>query len=180
MIFHIITLFPESFESYFSTSIIGRAIKDKKIKIKYYNPRDFTKDKNKRIDQKPYGGGPGMVIEALPIIKAIEKAKGKKIHGYAASTKGNTTLQYYGITPDLIDAIADRNPVKWGKYTVASGIPIISEEESRNKRPDYYFVLAWHFLPEFINREKVFLNAGGKFIVPMPEFRIVDGQQAKR
>ena len=109
-----------------------------------------------------------------------EKAKGKKIHGYAASTKGNTTLQYYGITPDLIDAIADRNPVKWGKYTVASGIPIISEEESRNKRPDYYFVLAWHFLPEFINREKVFLNAGGKFIVPMPEFRIVDGQQAKR
>lgn len=78
MIFHIISLFPESFESYFSTSIIGRAINDKKIKIKYYNPRDFTKDKNKRIDQKPYGGGPGMVMEALPIIKAIEKAKGKK------------------------------------------------------------------------------------------------------
>lgn len=78
MIFHIITLFPESFESYFSTSIIGRAIKDKKIKVKYYNPRDYTKDKHNRIDQKPYGGGPGMVIEALPIIRAIEKAKGKK------------------------------------------------------------------------------------------------------
>lgn len=77
MIFHIITLFPESFESYFSTSIIGRAIKDKKIKIKYYNPRDFSKDKHNRIDQKPYGGGPGMVIEALPVIRAIEKAKSK-------------------------------------------------------------------------------------------------------
>jgi tRNA (guanine37-N1)-methyltransferase len=77
MIFHIVTLFPESFESYFSSSIIGRAIKDKKIKVKYYNPRDFSKDKHNRIDQKPYGGGPGMVIEALPIIRAIEKAKSK-------------------------------------------------------------------------------------------------------
>lgn len=106
---------------------------------------------------------------------AQEKAKGKKIHGYAASTKGNTTLQYYGITTDLIDAIADRNPAKWGKFTVASGIPIISEEESRNQRPDYYFVLAWHFLPEFIQREERFLKAGGQLIVPMPEFRIVGG-----
>lgn len=77
MKFHIVTLFPESFDSYFSSSIIGRAISDKKIKVKFYNPRDFTKDKNNRIDQKPYGGGPGMVIEALPVIKAIEKAKGK-------------------------------------------------------------------------------------------------------
>lgn len=78
MHFHIITLFPESFDSYISSSIIGRAIFDKKIKISFYNPRDFTKDKNHRVDQKPYGGGPGMVIEALPVIKAIEKAKGKK------------------------------------------------------------------------------------------------------
>ena len=102
-----------------------------------------------------------------------EKAKGKKIHGYAASTKGNTTLQYYGITTDLIDAIADRNPTKWGKYTVASGIPIISEEESRNQKPDYYFVLAWHFLGEFISREHEFLNRGGKFVVPMPQFKVI-------
>jgi hypothetical protein len=105
-----------------------------------------------------------------------ERAKGKIIHGYAASTKGNTTLQYYGITTELVDAIADRNPTKWGKFTVASGIPIISEEESRNQKPDYYFVLAWHFLPEFINREEGFLKAGGKFIVPMPEFRVVGGK----
>ncbi len=78
MNFHIITLFPESFDSYFSTSIIGRAINEKKIKVKFYNPRDFAKNKHNRVDQKPYGGGPGMVMEALPIIRAIEKAKGKK------------------------------------------------------------------------------------------------------
>lgn len=76
--FHIITLFPESLDSYIGSSIIKRAIEDKKISIKKYNPRDFTKDKHHRVDQKPYGGGPGMVIEALPVIKAIEKAKGKK------------------------------------------------------------------------------------------------------
>lgn len=105
-----------------------------------------------------------------------EKAKGKRIHGYAASTKGNTTLQYYGINSHLVGAIADRNPVKWGKYTVSSGIPVISEEDSRAQKPDYYFVLAWHFLPEFIAREQDFLDRGGKFIVPMPEFKIISSK----
>lgn len=77
MNFHFITLFPESFDSYINSSILGRAIADKKIKVKFYNPRDFTKDKHKRVDQKPYGGGPGMVIEAEAVIKAVAKAKGK-------------------------------------------------------------------------------------------------------
>ena len=102
-----------------------------------------------------------------------EKANGKRIHGYAASTKGNTTLQYYGISSELVEAIADRNPVKWGKHTVSSGIQVISEEDSRIQNPDYYFVLAWHFLPEFIVREQEFLDRGGKFVVPMPEFKII-------
>lgn len=66
------------FNSYIKGSILGRAIENKKIRIKFYNPRDFTKDKNRRIDRKPYGGGPGMVIEAVPVIKAVEKAKGNK------------------------------------------------------------------------------------------------------
>jgi hypothetical protein len=102
-----------------------------------------------------------------------EKAKGKIIHGYAASTKGNTTLQYYGITPDIVVAIADRNSTKWGKHTISSGIPIISEEASRGAKPDYYFVLAWHFMPEFIYREQEFLKRGGRFVVSMPEFRVI-------
>lgn len=78
MNFHIVTLFPESMESYIKSSIIGRAVEDKKIKIKFYNPRDFSIDKDKRIDRKPYGGGPGMVIQAEPVIKAIAKAVGRK------------------------------------------------------------------------------------------------------
>ena len=94
MRFHVISLFPEVVESYCSSSIIGRAAEDKKLSIKYYNPRDFTKDKHapksrkaesadqrswtRRVDKRPYGGGPGMVLEAEPYLKAAAKAKGKK------------------------------------------------------------------------------------------------------
>lgn len=74
MQFHVITLFPKAFDSYLNESIIARAIKDKKIKVSFYNPRDYSDDKWRRVDQKPYSGGPGMVIQALPIIKAIEVA----------------------------------------------------------------------------------------------------------
>ncbi len=74
MNFHFITLFPNAFESYLGESIISRALKDKKISAKFYNPRDYTKDKNRRVDRKPYGGGPGMVLEAESVGKAIEKA----------------------------------------------------------------------------------------------------------
>ncbi len=74
MNFHIITLFPHSFDSYLSESILSRAIGDKKIKVNFYNPRDFADNSYKRIDQKPYSGGPGMVIQAEPVIKALSTA----------------------------------------------------------------------------------------------------------
>lgn len=78
MTFHIISLFPDALTSYLNESILKRAINDKKIKVKFYNPRDFSGNKGDRVDDKPYGGGPGMVIQALPVIKAIDKAIGKK------------------------------------------------------------------------------------------------------
>jgi len=78
MNFHIITIFPTSFDSYIKESILGRAQKSGKIKIKFYNPRDFTKDKHKKVDDKPYGGGPGMVMSVDPILRAVKKAVGKK------------------------------------------------------------------------------------------------------
>jgi len=102
-----------------------------------------------------------------------EHAKGKKIYAYGASTKGNTLLQYFGLDNSLIRAAADRNPDKWGKKTVGTNIPIISEEQARKEEPDYFLVLPWHFLPEFKQREREFLKRGGKFIVPLPEFQIV-------
>jgi len=77
MRFHIITIFPEMFDSYLKESILGRAVKNKLIEVKFYNPRDFIKaPKNnyRPVDDKPYGGGPGMVMRAEPILKAIETA----------------------------------------------------------------------------------------------------------
>jgi hypothetical protein len=101
------------------------------------------------------------------------KKQKKLVHGYGASTKGNTTLQYIGVTLDLLPAVADRNPDKFGSRTIGTNIPIISEEASRKQKPDYYLVLPWHFMAEFKKREADFLKRGGKFLVPMPEVHVV-------
>jgi len=95
MRFHIITIFPEIFDSYFKESIIGRAIKNKKISINFYNPRDYVKGNKsnyKPVDGKPYGGGAGMVLQAEPILKAFskieKKIKNKKTKVVIFSAKG--------------------------------------------------------------------------------------------
>ena len=99
-------------------------------------------------------------------------SEGKKVYGYAASTKGNVTLQYCGFGPEHIPAIADINRRKWGKYCAGSGIPVVSEEEARKDNPDYFLVLAWAFMDEFRRREEKWRRQGGQFIIPMPEVRI--------
>jgi len=101
-----------------------------------------------------------------------ETALGKKVYVYGASTKGNVILQYYGLDAKVITAAAERSPEKWGKYTVGTWIPIVSEEEARLAQPDYFLVLPWAFFKEFYVREEAWRQKGGKFIVPLPEFRV--------
>lgn len=110
--------------------------------------------------------------ETVDFIRS-EKAKGKTIWGYGASTKGNTLLQWYGLDSTLIEAIAERNPVKYGKNTVGTNIRIRSEREMRRAKPDYLLILPWHFIAEFRSRERAYLASGGKFIVPCPKFEVV-------
>ncbi|MBU0998780.1 tRNA (guanosine(37)-N1)-methyltransferase TrmD [Patescibacteria group bacterium] len=114
MRFHIITIFPDIFDSYLNESIIGRAIKNKIISIKFYNPRDFIKaPKNnyRPVDDKPYGGGPGMVMRAEPILKAIAKilsvVKGKKvlIINFIPSAEKFTTISAKKISKNYTDTI---------------------------------------------------------------------------
>jgi hypothetical protein len=100
-------------------------------------------------------------------------AAGRTVFVYGASTKGNTLLQYFGLDHTVIAAAAERNPQKWGKVTVGTRIPIISEEEARARKPDFFLMLPWHFLPEFQARERDYLRAGGRFIVPMPLFSLI-------
>jgi SAM-dependent methyltransferase len=113
--------------------------------------------------------------DELRSLLASLRADGSRIHIYGASTKGNTILQFADIDRALVDYAADRNPDKWGSETIGTHIPIISEEESRAMRPDYYLVLPWHFLDEFLEREREFFAGGGRFIVPLPEVRVLDG-----
>jgi len=102
-----------------------------------------------------------------------EVAKGKTVYIYGASTKGNVILQYYGLDTSLITAASERSPEKWGKYTVGTWIPIVSEEEARKAKPAYFLVLPWAFFSEFYEREKKWREGGGKFILPLPKFRVV-------
>jgi SAM-dependent methyltransferase len=101
------------------------------------------------------------------------KHQGKLVLGYGASTKGNVILQYCEIGTGLLPYLADRNPRKHGARTIGTDIPIISEDDARAMKPDYFLVLPYHFLPEMLEREKAFIARGGKFIVPVPTIQLV-------
>ena len=98
MNFHIITIFPESLRGYFNSSILGRAKKDKKIEINLHNLRDFAEDKHKKMDDKSFGGGPGMVMKAEPIVGAVSSiikltTKNKKLKIILFSPTGKQFTQ---------------------------------------------------------------------------------------
>jgi hypothetical protein len=107
--------------------------------------------------------------------KLIRKtiSQNKKIHLYGASTKGNIILQFCDIRNNVISYAADRNRDKWNRVTPGSHIPIISEENSRKMKPDYYLVMPWHFKKEILKREKEFLKQGGKLIFPLPKLHVI-------
>jgi NDP-4-keto-2,6-dideoxyhexose 3-C-methyltransferase len=102
-----------------------------------------------------------------------ELKNNKIFHVYGASTKGNTVLQYFKLDSSKISHASDRSPEKWGKYTIGSGIKIISEKDSRKMNPNYYVVFPYGFMDEFKKREKKWLKKGGKFVVLYPKFNII-------
>ncbi|HXK19297.1 MAG TPA: class I SAM-dependent methyltransferase [Polyangiaceae bacterium] len=106
------------------------------------------------------------------LIRSLAR-EGKKILGYGASTKGNVLLQFCGLTPDELPAIAEVNPDKFGCVTPGTHIPIVSEAEARAMKPDFFLVLPWHFKNGILEREKEFLERGGKMIFPFPEIEIL-------
>jgi hypothetical protein len=110
--------------------------------------------------------------ETYEFIKNVYN-QGKSVWVYGASTKGNTLLQWFDLDNSLIDGAAERNPYKYGLKTIGTNIPIHSEETMRNINPDYLLVLPWHFIDEFKEREKEYLQNGGHFIIPCPKFEII-------
>ena len=108
-----------------------------------------------------------------------EQAKGKIVYCYGASTKGNTILQYFDINDKIIEKVVDRDHRKFGNYTVGTNLLVISEDEGRNDNPDYFLILPWHLTNFFIERERNYLENGGKFILAFPSLRIIDKYDIK-
>jgi len=111
-------------------------------------------------------------LDLVRLLKSL-RADGKRILGYGASTKGNVVLQFCGLGPETIEAIAEVNTDKFGAFTPGTHIPIISESDARNMKPDYFLVLPWHFKDGILAREQEYLASGGKLIFPFPEIEIV-------
>jgi len=101
------------------------------------------------------------------------KRQGKRLAGYGAPAKGNTLLNYYGIGPDLLDFLADRNVLKHGRYSPGMHIPVVSPDRIAEEKPDYLLILAWNFGEEIMEQQAAFRARGGKFILPIPEPRVV-------
>ncbi len=113
--------------------------------------------------------------ESLKTLVESLSSDGKKLLAYGASTKGNVVLQFCGFTDKDIHAVAEVNSDKFGCFTPGTNIPIISEVEAVNMKPDYYLVLPWHFKDGIVRREEEFLERGGKLIFPFPEIEIIGG-----
>jgi len=144
------------------SSIKKVLLKEKKIGL--HSKKIFTNFYKEILNQK---------IKLKKIIKEI-KDKKLTIHGYGASTKGNVLLQFYNINNKDVSYIADRNPLKYNLFTPGTKIKIISENDSRKLRPDYYLVLQWHFKKEILSREKIAKKNGTKFIFPLPKVKIIN------
>lgn len=108
----------------------------------------------------------------LGLLEAL-KQDNKIIAGYGAPAKGNTLLNYCGIDTRLVDYIVDQNPLKVGLYTPGTHIPVKPPSTLENQRPDYLLILAWNFAEEIMQQQAEFAARGGKFILPIPQPRVV-------
>ena len=125
--------------------------------------------------EKPYREFTQRVCEhKAELVEFLMKIKhnDQKILGYGASTKGNVILQYCGLSKNEIPYIAEVNPDKFGAFTPGTLIPIISEKEAHDMKPDYFFVLPWHFRKGIIKKEQKYLESGGKLVFPLPEIEV--------
>ena len=101
------------------------------------------------------------------------RAQGKRVAAYGASAKGSTLLNYCGLGCESLDFVADRSTYKQGRLTPGTHLPILAAEELAQRRPDYTLLLTWNFAEEILRQQQAYRNAGGRFILPVPEVRVV-------
>ncbi|MBI2430643.1 MAG: class I SAM-dependent methyltransferase [Candidatus Levybacteria bacterium] len=123
---------------------------------------------------KKFAKRPPIVKKQLTRMLLNLKKKGKKIVAYGASAKATTLLQYCNISSDIVEYITDSAPSKQGKFTPGTHIPIVTPHTLKTKTPDYIIITAWNYADNIMEKEKWFKEGGGKFIIPIPQPRIVD------
>jgi SAM-dependent methyltransferase len=101
------------------------------------------------------------------------KAEGKRIAAYGAAAKGSTLLNVFGIGRETLEFVADRSTYKQGRYMPGVRVPIVAPEELVRAMPDYTVLLTWNFADEILDQQKEYRRLGGKFIVPIPDVRVV-------
>lgn len=112
--------------------------------------------------------------EQLRVLLNSLKAQGKTIAAYGAPAKGNTLLNYCGIDADLVAFTVDKNPLKVGMYTPGAHLPVLPVTAVLERQPDYLLILAWNFADEIMRQQSEFEARGGRFIIPIPEPRIIE------
>lgn len=111
--------------------------------------------------------------DLLELLGELSEA-GHRIAAYGAAAKGSTMLNYVGVDADLVEFVVDRNVHKQGLYMPGTHQPILGVEALVERQPDYCLILAWNFAEEIMRQQQAYLDAGGKFIVPVPNPRVLD------
>jgi SAM-dependent methyltransferase len=129
------------------------------------------------VDREEFYRGFGAKVERLraSLLELLGglKAQGRRIAAYGASAKGSTLLNFFGIGADTLEFVVDRSPVKQGRYTPGTHLPILAPERVLELRPDYLLLLTWNFADEILAQQQTFRDQGGRFIIPIPECRVV-------
>lgn len=124
----------------------------------------FYKDFAKRVD--------GLKRQLTKVLAHLKKA-GCTVGAYGAAAKATTLLNYFGIGADTVSFIADRSTYKQGRYIPGCRVPIVAPEELLARKPDYCLLTTWNFAKEILAQQSAYREAGGTFIVPIPDVRLV-------
>jgi len=137
----------------------------------------LAEEKKKGVDQKSYyenfaGRVYALKVELVEFLESL-KAQGKSVAAYGASAKGSTLMNTFGIGAEMLDFVADRSTLKQGRLTPGNHLPIVPPEMLVERMPDYALLLTWNFADEILEQQKAYRDAGGKFIIPLPELRVL-------